>query len=293
MKSLNDQLLDGEKRSNDTTFYERRCYLTNFHMVKFVFLTRCLSGQMRNEIQEIAEGKSLIPDVLLMNSGKIFVFSKVKSIRFFRQAIWDISKYGTNAEKDYASLLEECFRELRRILPEKTVVIWLTAVSSFSWRKNLEILFADAIFSRCARSFRPNSSWTNQFSSSSTIRGQSFFFWIGEKIQFSSDWSPLFPSESSSTSMRRRSSLRCVDSSRNNDKNRSFDFIVRSSNIFESRRKTRRSSKTVWSTNSSKEKTNFTNVQCKRKRAFSSSWSLWNELNNSFEKEIFSRFIIE
>ena len=70
MSTLNDQLLAGEKKTNDATFYERRCYLINTHLIKFVFLTRCFSGQMRNELREIAEKKSVFPDVLLLNSGK-------------------------------------------------------------------------------------------------------------------------------------------------------------------------------------------------------------------------------
>jgi hypothetical protein len=69
MSTLNDQLLAGDKKTNDTSYYERRCYLTNTHLIKFVFLTRCFSGQMRNELREIAENKSIIPDVILLNSG--------------------------------------------------------------------------------------------------------------------------------------------------------------------------------------------------------------------------------
>ena len=69
MSTLNDQLLAGDKKTNGTSYYERRCYFTNTHFIKFVFLTRCFSGQMRNELREIAERKSLIPDVILLNSG--------------------------------------------------------------------------------------------------------------------------------------------------------------------------------------------------------------------------------
>ena len=77
MSTLNDQLLAGEKKSNDATYYERRCYLTNTHLIKFVFLTRCFSGQMRNELREIAEKKSIIPDVILLNSGKIISLRRI------------------------------------------------------------------------------------------------------------------------------------------------------------------------------------------------------------------------
>jgi hypothetical protein len=72
MLTLNDQLLAGDKKTNDTSYYERRCYLTNTHLIKFVFLTRCFSGQMRNELREIADNKSIIPDVILLNSGEYF-----------------------------------------------------------------------------------------------------------------------------------------------------------------------------------------------------------------------------
>lgn len=44
-------------------------------------------------------------------------------------AIWDITKYEKNSEKDYSQLLEECFRSVRSIIPPQTIVIWLTAVS--------------------------------------------------------------------------------------------------------------------------------------------------------------------
>src|SRR5438876_138854 len=111
MSTLNDQLLAGDKKTNDTSYYERRCYLTNTHLIKFVFLTRCFSGQMRNELREIAENKSIIPDVILLNSGKNqFIFFLIRSKRKYFLAIWDITKYEKNSEKDYAQLLEECFR---------------------------------------------------------------------------------------------------------------------------------------------------------------------------------------
>ncbi|CAF3092491.1 unnamed protein product [Rotaria socialis] len=110
MLTLNDQLLAGDKKTNDTSYYERRCYFTNTHLIKFVFLTRCFSSQMRNELREIEENKSIVPDVILLNS-----------------AIWDITKYEKNSERDYAQLLEECFRSIRSIIPPQTIVIWLTA----------------------------------------------------------------------------------------------------------------------------------------------------------------------
>lgn len=69
MENLNDCLIAGGKRTNDTTFFERRCYLTKTHMIKFVFLTRCFSGQMKNELMEMANGKSPMVDVLILNSG--------------------------------------------------------------------------------------------------------------------------------------------------------------------------------------------------------------------------------
>lgn len=43
-------------------------------------------------------------------------------------AIWDITKYEQNTEKEYAQLLEECFSSIRAIIPPHTIVIWLTAV---------------------------------------------------------------------------------------------------------------------------------------------------------------------
>jgi hypothetical protein len=83
MSTLHDQLLAGDKKTNDTSYYERRCYLTNTHLIKFVFLTRCFSGQMRNELREIAENKSIIPDVILLNSSKIIFLKKIRSKIFF------------------------------------------------------------------------------------------------------------------------------------------------------------------------------------------------------------------
>ena len=120
MSTLNDQLLAGEKKTNDTTYYERRCYLTNTHLIKFVFLTRCFSGQMRNELREIVEKKSIIPDVILLNSGKIDSLRKI--FYEYLLAIWDITKYEKNSEKDYAQLLEECFRSIRMIIPSQTIL---------------------------------------------------------------------------------------------------------------------------------------------------------------------------
>jgi hypothetical protein len=56
------------------------------------------------------------------------ILSSNKSRHAFLLAIWDITKYDKNSEKDYAQLLEECFRSIRSIIPPQTIVIWLTAV---------------------------------------------------------------------------------------------------------------------------------------------------------------------
>jgi hypothetical protein len=61
-------------------------------------------------------------------------------------AIWDITKYEQNVEREYAQLLEECFRSLRALIPPQTIIIWLTAVTRFH---DIYARYAHEMFSTC------------------------------------------------------------------------------------------------------------------------------------------------
>ncbi|CAF0773201.1 unnamed protein product [Didymodactylos carnosus] len=120
----NDHLLEGGIYSsstlgNNSTYYEKRAYFTTNHLMKFVFLTRCLNAQMFSILKEIDkhnhDPKLQKPDVILLNS-----------------AIWDITQYrdygGENVELEYKTMLNECFKLLSEFIPENCIVIWLTTL---------------------------------------------------------------------------------------------------------------------------------------------------------------------
>ena len=63
----------------------------------------------------------------------------MKSMTFILVAIWDITKYEQNSEKEYAQYLEECFRIIRSVIPPSTIVIWLTAVNKHFHPEDVKI----------------------------------------------------------------------------------------------------------------------------------------------------------
>ncbi|KAM4714768.1 PC-esterase domain-containing protein 1A-like [Anableps anableps] len=91
--------------NNGTEYKEVRQYQSDHHLVRFYFVTRIFSRYMQSIIEDFRQG--LKPDVVIVNS-----------------CVWDISRYNPKWVDDYKENLKRFFDELRRVLPEETLVIW-------------------------------------------------------------------------------------------------------------------------------------------------------------------------
>ncbi|XP_024143295.1 PC-esterase domain-containing protein 1A [Oryzias melastigma] len=103
-----DCLVEGgclSQMSNGTEYREVRQFQSGQHLVRFYFLTRVFSRYMESIIKDFDRGPK--PDVVIVNS-----------------CVWDISRYNSSWLDDYQENLHRFFRELRRVLPEETLVIW-------------------------------------------------------------------------------------------------------------------------------------------------------------------------
>uniref|UniRef100_A0A665UUZ8 Family with sequence similarity 113 n=1 Tax=Echeneis naucrates TaxID=173247 RepID=A0A665UUZ8_ECHNA len=94
---------------NGTQYREVRQFQSAHHLVRFYFVTRIYSRYMQSILDDFRHG--LKPDVVIVNS-----------------CVWDISRYNPCWMDDYEENLCKFFDELRRILPEETLVIWNLAM---------------------------------------------------------------------------------------------------------------------------------------------------------------------
>ncbi|TRY87672.1 hypothetical protein DNTS_013619, partial [Danionella cerebrum] len=93
------------KMTNGTSYREVRQYRTDHHLVKFYFVTRVFSAYMESILAAFEKG--IKPDVVVVNS-----------------CVWDVSRYNCQWASDYKENLTKFFRELKRILPKETLVLW-------------------------------------------------------------------------------------------------------------------------------------------------------------------------
>ncbi|KAH3855758.1 hypothetical protein DPMN_098327, partial [Dreissena polymorpha] len=87
------------------SYREVRQYQTDFHLVRFYFVTRCYNAYMESILTDLS--KDPRPDVILMNS-----------------CLWDISRYGPRSVDQYKENLETLFRRFKEVLPESCLVVW-------------------------------------------------------------------------------------------------------------------------------------------------------------------------
>ncbi|XP_077157365.1 PC-esterase domain-containing protein 1A-like [Paroedura picta] len=104
----NDQLIEGGvlgELHNGTHYREVRQYRTDYHLVRFYFLTRVYSEYLESILDDFRAGPQ--PDVLVFNS-----------------CVWDLSRYGTSSMKEYRMNLQAVFNRLDAVLSPSCLVLW-------------------------------------------------------------------------------------------------------------------------------------------------------------------------
>ncbi|CAF3314237.1 unnamed protein product [Rotaria socialis] len=108
-----DILLEGgiyKNLASGIEYEEKRVFLANIFLVKFIFLTRC-QNEVTLRLFEDFKKDTEKPDLVVINS-----------------TLWDISRYGGNGEKDFKTYLPLCFDDLRAATSPTTIILWLTAL---------------------------------------------------------------------------------------------------------------------------------------------------------------------
>ncbi|KAM8899132.1 PC-esterase domain-containing protein 1A-like [Spinachia spinachia] len=103
-----DCLVEGgsyERMHNGTAYREVRQFRSAHHLVRFYFVTRVYSSYMQSFFEDLRNG--LKPDVIIFNS-----------------CVWDISRYESSCVENYKENLHMFFSELKRNVPQETLVIW-------------------------------------------------------------------------------------------------------------------------------------------------------------------------
>ncbi|XP_060073002.1 PC-esterase domain-containing protein 1A-like [Ylistrum balloti] len=107
-----DQLLLGGKKggmNNGIHYREVRQYKTDYHLVRFYFVTRCFNNYVNSIFTELKEEPR--PDVVIVNS-----------------CLWDISRYGDNYVSAYKANLEKLCICMKDCLTEKCLCLWNTTL---------------------------------------------------------------------------------------------------------------------------------------------------------------------
>ncbi|XP_072030805.1 uncharacterized protein [Amphiura filiformis] len=109
---MDDQLLHGGRKGkmmNGVNYREVRQYKTDYHLIRFYFVTR-VHNKYVESIWEDLSGEPR-PDVIIMNS-----------------CLWDVSRYGPTSMNKYKSNLEKTFRAATDAMPPECLFIWNTAL---------------------------------------------------------------------------------------------------------------------------------------------------------------------
>ncbi|XP_021355618.1 PC-esterase domain-containing protein 1A-like [Mizuhopecten yessoensis] len=109
---VNDELVEGGKKAkmcNGKGYREVRQFQTDYHLVRFYFVTRCYNTYMESILADLSCDPQ--PDLVVMNS-----------------CLWDISRYGASAVDQYKKNLERLFTRFEETLSKGCMVIWNTTL---------------------------------------------------------------------------------------------------------------------------------------------------------------------
>ncbi|BFZ01135.1 hypothetical protein BsWGS_04175 [Bradybaena similaris] len=117
---MQDELVEGgsmEKMSNGINYREVRQYRTDFHLVRFYFVTRCYNVYVESILKDLQQAP--LPDIVIMNS-----------------CLWDITRYGIKSIPQYKENLVTLFERFIMCLPPKCLIIWNTTLPISSSAKS-------------------------------------------------------------------------------------------------------------------------------------------------------------
>ncbi|XP_047501910.1 uncharacterized protein LOC125047640 isoform X2 [Penaeus chinensis] len=103
-----------EMSKDDTAgrdYFEVRAFESNGLCVRYNFITQVYSSTVKKELKAIEDGEVPIPHVVVMNS-----------------CIWDLTRWGAKQEDQYKKNMVDLFQHLRCLLPDDTLIIWLTTL---------------------------------------------------------------------------------------------------------------------------------------------------------------------
>ncbi|XP_070183845.1 PC-esterase domain-containing protein 1A-like [Littorina saxatilis] len=109
---LSDTLIEGGVKgqlNNGINYTEVRQYVTNTHLVRFYFVTRCYNQYVESILTDLLEGPA--PDLVIMNS-----------------CLWDMTRYGTSAITSYKENMAMLFCRFKKVLPSYCLMIWNTTL---------------------------------------------------------------------------------------------------------------------------------------------------------------------
>ncbi|XP_045191184.2 PC-esterase domain-containing protein 1A-like [Mercenaria mercenaria] len=103
-----DKLIEGGQygeMTNGVRYREVRQYQTDYHLIRFYFITRCYNSYVESILSDLS--KDPLPDAVIMNS-----------------CLWDISRYGPSSVEQYKKNLNTLFKRLRKELPKTCLIMW-------------------------------------------------------------------------------------------------------------------------------------------------------------------------
>jgi len=107
-----DDLLEGGRKGvmhNGTGYREKRLYQTKTHKISFEFITRVFNDHVQGILKSLTHADRK-PDILIVNS-----------------ALWDMTRYGSTAIREYKKNVCRLFKAISASVPESTLVISATA----------------------------------------------------------------------------------------------------------------------------------------------------------------------
>ncbi|XP_046385588.1 PC-esterase domain-containing protein 1A-like [Ischnura elegans] len=106
---LGDRLIKQGELNRGRDYLEMREYLTDEFYVKFNFLTKCLTKEVEEMVEDFKKEKTRAPDVIIINS-----------------CLWDIARWGPDGVSKYKENMRKLFTLFKESLPVKTLVIFAT-----------------------------------------------------------------------------------------------------------------------------------------------------------------------
>ncbi|ESO96915.1 hypothetical protein LOTGIDRAFT_187972, partial [Lottia gigantea] len=106
-KFEDDRLIEGGILSNNVSYREVREYKTDYHLIRFYFITRTYNNYVESVLKTFRSEPE--PDVLLLNS-----------------CLWDITRYGLGPEsvEGYRQNLHKLMKKLKTVLDPNCLVLW-------------------------------------------------------------------------------------------------------------------------------------------------------------------------